>query len=239
MLETSALRPQRLLLPDSQAGGVQLRDLKAEDVLALRPLPLRCACLLHRVARRAVAREEIAHAGRHLAGTGELVEELTLGGRLKEPLLLVLSVNLDQGFPQPLQQCHGHGRVVDECPVAARSCDFSPHDDVLVLEDDARLVEDRARARTPRHVEHRLDGGRIGMVTDQLGARPRATHEQQRVDEDGLARPGLAAEDIQSGGKRHHGTFDHRDVAHPQLGQHERNARSALAVRQVVSRRRH
>ena len=57
-----------------------------------------------------------------------------------------------------------------------------------------------ARQRAPAiDVEYRLDGGQILAGADQVGVGARAEHEQDGVDQDGLARAGLPREHVEAG----------------------------------------
>ncbi len=62
VLEPSTLDPQLLLLAHPQTRRVEFRHLQAKEVLALRPIALGRAGTLELGLRRAVLREQVAHA---------------------------------------------------------------------------------------------------------------------------------------------------------------------------------
>jgi len=111
VLQASALRAQLLLLARSQARGVELSDLEAQEILTLqrgsRPAPRAAraphalVCLAYSVAKR--SRNGSASANDR-AGQ--------LAGGLEQPLVLVLAVNLDERVAQSLEETDRYRGVV-------------------------------------------------------------------------------------------------------------------------------
>ena len=134
--------------------------------------------------------------------------------------MLVLAVKLDQVITEPLEQGHGDGGVVDERAVAAPARELAPHDELAVFEREPRLVQD-VRHRTARlDVEDRFHGGRLGVGPDHVGLGAGAPHQQDRVDEHGLASAGLAGEHVEAGAEGDGDGLDDGEVPDAQLAQH-------------------
>jgi hypothetical protein len=219
MLQAPPLRAQLIFLPDPQPCGVELRDLKPQQVLALRAVPLGTPRALDFVARRTELREEVSHALGELVDVREPVHELQLSEGLEQPLMLVLSMDVHQLLSEPLEQGNGHGRIVDERAVAAGARELPSDHHLSVLSREPGLAEHRRRAAILRSVEHRLHRGRLGIGPDDVGLGARTTQEQERVDEDRLAGAGLAGENVQAGRKDDGDVFDNREVPDPQLAE--------------------
>src|SRR5215467_16356870 len=104
VLEPPPLAPQLFLLARPRPRGVELRDLQAEQVLALSPITLRRARALELGARGAVLGEQVADAVAEVVGLPKAVQKVELPGRLEQPLVLVLAVDLDQVIAEALEQ---------------------------------------------------------------------------------------------------------------------------------------
>src|SRR5882724_8885006 len=103
VLEPPALGPQLLLLALPQARAIELRELKAEEILALRSIALRRPRALDLGLRGPMPGEDLPHALAQFLGVSEAVQEIQLARRLQEALVLVLSVDLDEVVTEPLQ----------------------------------------------------------------------------------------------------------------------------------------
>src|SRR5437016_10220334 len=104
--------------------------------------------------------------------------------RLQEPLVLVLAVDLQEVIADPLQQGERDRRIVDEGPVTARARELASDEELTGLERDAGLVERDQSGAPRRWLEHGLDRGRLRLRPDQVGVRPNAAKEENRVDHD-------------------------------------------------------
>ena len=174
-----ALRAQLVLLARPQPRGVQLRDLKAQQVLALRAVALGRARPLDLVQRGPVLREAAsATRSAQLLRLGEPIQEVELARGLEEPLVLVLTVHLDELIAQALEQRHRDRRVVDERPMPARARELAPDEDLAVADGSPASSSDRAAAAPARHLEARFDRRRVGVGADDVGLRARAAHEE-------------------------------------------------------------
>ena len=220
MLRAPELGPELGLLARPEPGRVELADLEAQQVLALRPVALGGARPLHLGARLAELREQAADLLAQVLGVGEPIEQLELARRLEQALVLVLAVDLDQVVAEPLEQPDRHRRVVGEGPVAPRAAELPAEDELAVVETEPRLVEQRRDRAAGLDVEDRLDGRRLGVGANDvaLGARP--PDQQDRVDQHGLAGARLAGEHVEPRGERHHDGLEDGEVADAQLPQH-------------------
>src|SRR5260370_247552 len=169
VLAAAPLPAQLLLLAGPEAGAIELGDLEAQLVLALRPVPLRRARALDRLAGRPVLRDEGGDALAEVLGVGEPIEQLELARGLEEPLVLVLAVDLDEVVAEPLEQRHGHRRVVDAGPIAAPARELAAHDELALLEGQPPLVQDVPHPAPGLGVEDRLHGGGLGVGADHVG----------------------------------------------------------------------
>src|SRR5262249_24061947 len=96
VLKAPVLGAQLLFLALSQPGAVELRELKAQEILALRAIALGGPQALDLRPRRAMPRDDVAHPLAQLLCVAEAVQEIELAGRLQQALVLVLAVDLDQ-----------------------------------------------------------------------------------------------------------------------------------------------
>src|SRR5215470_6855050 len=183
VLEPPPLAPQLLRLARPHLRGVELRYLKAQQVLALGPVALGRPRTLELSARAAVLGEQVADAVAEGLGLGEPIQQVELPGRLEQALVLVLAVDLDQVIAEALEQRDRDRRVVDEGAVAAGARELPAHDQLPVIETKPGLVEHRRHRTARRHLEHRFDGRGVGVGADDVGLGARTTDQEDRVEE--------------------------------------------------------
>src|SRR6185436_9823661 len=122
------------------------------------------------------------HRGAQRLESAVGVEQLALPALVEEAGLLMLAVDLDER-PDRLGESRGRDRlVVEPRRRPSTRADLAAGDQRL-----RDAVEERLHAR---HVGAMADEGRVG---------PRAEREPQRIDEQALARAGLAGDDVQAG----------------------------------------
>ena len=98
--------------------------------------------------------------------------------------------------------------------------DLAPDQQAAVfLERDAEFPQDGFRLRRNTG-EQRRSAGLVGARADQLAGGPLAEHGVNRVDDDRLARAGLAGQHGEARLKIDRGPLDHRDVVDVKLCQH-------------------
>ena len=83
------------------------------------------------------------------------------------------------------------------------------------------LVQHRPRRGHTVQREHGLHGGGLGIGPDDVGLGPGPAHEEDRVDQDGLARAGLTREHVQAGSERGGDGFHDGEILDPYLAQHQ------------------
>src|SRR5947209_5555096 len=203
-----------------QAGGVELGELEAQEVLALGPVALGGARPLRLGARLAELRHEARHALPELLRVGEAIQELELAGGLEQALVLVLAVHLHEVVAQALEERDGDGRVVDEGTMAARATELTPRHKHAVVGREPRLVERRGHGAARLDVEDRLDRRGVGVAPDhvRLGARPE--DQQDRVDEHRLSGAGFAGQDVEPRAELHGDALDDGEVSDAKLAEH-------------------
>src|SRR2546422_1035914 len=212
--------PRRCLLVPTQARGVELGELEAQEVLALGPVALGGARPLRLGARLAELRHEARHARPELLRVGEAIQELELAGGLEQALVLVLAVHLHEVVAQALEERDGDGRVVDEGTMAARATELTPGHKHAVVGREPRLVERRGHGAARLDVEDRLDRRGVGVAPDhvRLGARPE--DQQDRVDEHRLSGAGFAGQDVEPRAELHGDALDDGEVSDAKLAEH-------------------
>ncbi len=228
MLETPAFCAQLVLLIRLQPRGLQLAHLEAEQVLALGAVALGGAQVRQLLARHSILGVEGRHAVPQRFHPREAIENLELRPGLGEALVLVLAVHLDEMVAQPLQERHGHRRIVHEGAVAARTDQLPSDDDLPVLGPEPRLLQDLPGGAARVHGEHALDPCDLRVAPDGVGLGACTPQEEHGIDEDGLARPRLAGQDVQARGEWHGDVLDHGQVTNTKLAEHGVDARPAL-----------
>jgi hypothetical protein len=92
--------------------------------------------------------------------------------------------------------------------------------DFAVVRAEAGFAEHGRGAAARGEVEHRLHRRRLRVGTDDVGLGAGAAHEEDGVDEDGLAGARFAGEDVEAGREDDGDVLDDGEVADPQLAQH-------------------
>src|SRR6058998_2007345 len=168
VLTPPPLLPEFLLLARAQTRAVELGELEAQEILALGAVALGGAHPLRLGARGAERRHEARHALPELLRVGEAVQELELAGGLKQTLVLVLAMHLDEVVAEAFEEPDGDSRVVDEGAVAARATELPPRHQETVVEREPRLVERRDDGAARLDVEDRLKRRGVGVASDHV-----------------------------------------------------------------------
>src|SRR5262249_865130 len=166
----------------------------------------------------------------------EGVEEVEVPGRAEEGLGLVLAMDLDQGLGQALEDGQGGVGVVEEDASPSAAHQLPPHDELAVLEREAVLPEDAGHRTLLGDREDALDDGGVRARPDGFaGLDALAEQERQGFDQDRLARPRLAGEDVETGGEGDGQRVDNRQVADPQLFEHPNRPPCRLNARPILA----
>ena len=112
------------------------------------------------------------------------VEQVALPALVEQPLLLVLAVDLDERPGLEREPRRGDRLVVEARGGAA-----------------AAVTSRTAISGSGGAVEQRLDAGAVRAVANERRIGAGAERQPQRVDEQALARAGLAGEDVQPGAR--------------------------------------
>jgi hypothetical protein len=111
---------------------------------------------------------------------------------------------------------------IREGPASPFGLDDTAEHELPVAGDACRL-ELRRDPGARCDVEERLDLRLARAASDQLGARPAADDQPKRVDEHGLARPGLARDDVEAGAELQGLALDEHEVLDGELDEHGRS----------------
>jgi hypothetical protein len=195
--ELAAIRESRALI--DERGELAVLEIERSELAHLIPQQIEAGLAIRR------ARLELEHPVQQLQpdavgdrdllgerlGAGVRVEQLTLRGRPHQRLEFVLTVDVDQRLPRISQQLHSHGLPVEIRARAPVATDHAAHGELAVGLDRLFLEPAAQLARRLREIEGRGDLRAFGLVTNDLGARPTACEQLQRVDDDRLAGAGL------------------------------------------------
>ena len=237
VLQALPLRAELLLFARPQTCGVELRHLESQKVLTLGTIALSGTRALDVLERRAVLSEKGRHAVPELLCSRESIDELELARGFEEAMMLVLTVHFDEVVAKAFEQRHRDRRVVHERAVAAGARQLTSDEKLAVAHRDTRILEDRDHRRTGRDIEQGFNCCRGGVTTDDVGLRPRTTHEEDGVDQDGLAGSRLTREHVEPRGELDRRVLDDGEVPDTKLSQHLEEARSANDEAQDVSAR--
>ncbi len=182
-------------LAGSQAGSRDLRRL----VLAQLEPPGKLARVEFELGEgrpvRPPAIDGFGHGSSQRGVAAERVEQVALPALVEQPLLIVLAVDLDERPGHVRQSGRGHRLVVEPGGRSAADRDFP--------DGDQRLWD---------AVEERRDPGRLRPVPDERRVGPGTSGESEGVDQQALARAGLAGEDVQAGSELEPQPLDQGEV---------------------------
>ena len=139
-----------------------------------------------------------------------------VAGGVQQLLAVVLAVYVQQAAAQLPHLGHGDGPSVQAAGVAPVPLDLPLEQQLLPLVH--AVVGQPGQGRQTG--EHRRDQGGLGPGADELPAGPLAQHGADGVDDDGLARPRLAGEDVQPAVKADVRRLDDGDIFNVQQGKH-------------------
>ena len=194
-LRGAELRP--LALAHRERG--ELVPARLEDLaLGGRPAsvdPGRVASL----ARRTPLPPRVAGLLRQRRESAERVDELALRLRGRERLVRVLAGDLDQPLAERLQLRERRGRAVDPRAASALRIEHAAQEDLAVAFGEPLLGQPRAHRRRVVDVERGRELGALGAGADLARLEADAEQEAERVEQDRLARAGLAGERREAG----------------------------------------
>ena len=142
VLKTLPLRAKGLFFAWPQPGGIELRDLEAQQIFPLGAVTLGDARPLHIPQRGAMLCEQRGDDLPERFRFREPVEEVELPPGLEQPVVLMLPVHLDEMIAEALQEGDRDGRIVDERPMTARACELAADQELFLIGQDARAFKD-------------------------------------------------------------------------------------------------
>jgi hypothetical protein len=138
--------------------------------------------------------------------TREAIEQIDVGVRIEQRLVLVLPVQVHEPGPELAERTCGDQRAVDEGPAPALRGHLAPHEQLAAV----------------LGVEQRLHDRRLLPGSHQLGRGPPAEEEADCLDEDRLAGAGLARQHAQPGVEVDLHLFDDGEVLDGEVSEHAR-----------------
>ncbi len=138
--------------------------------------------------------------GQRLGDVGVVaIEQVELILLLQEGEVLVLPVDVDEIGANLAQDGQCDVAAVDERCAAARPRELPRDDELFVRVVDGLLRQELVQAeRLVLEREYRLNAQPVAARAHHVGRHARAEHGAERVDEDRLARAGLAGQDIEA-----------------------------------------
>jgi hypothetical protein len=140
--------------------------------------------------------------------------------RIKERLVIVLSMKVNQGSGQFEQAADGYGETIDETAASAIRDDLPADDEFALLGIDAHGVQKRQTPVMGLQLENSLDKTPFLAGPYHFRARPHSENQTQGADEDGFARAGFACNDVQPGTEFDFNFVDQRVVDDKQSAKH-------------------
>ena len=151
---------------------------------------------------------------------GEGVEDHAMIGRIEQPALLELALDLDQAVAELAQQPDTRRRIVDKGAAAAVGREQPAQDDRLAVAVEPGLAQDRMGGMVASDRELGRYRGLLGPGAHEPGLRAAAERQTQRVQQDRLAGAGLAGQHAQPRAKGEREPIDQHDIANGQAEQH-------------------
>ena len=220
VLQQAAAGGKTILLTLLGCERLELREMMAEQVLfvpARRRQAHRFLLAPPRLAPVVPSLRQRREVGRML---GEGVEDHAMIGRIEEPALLELTLDLDEAVAELAQQAHARRLVIDKGAAAAVGREQAAQHNRLA----GAVMPGFAQDRMGRMVLSDRKLGRNSRLlrpgAHQAGLGPPAERQAERVQQDRLARTGLAGQHAQSRAKGERQTIDQHDVADGQTEQH-------------------
>ena len=144
--------------------------------------------------------------------------------RIDQAAVIVLAVEFDQTSRQLAQQRDADRLIVDRGLRTAVRLDLALEDQRLARFDNQfGGIESGANSTGKlRELEHRRNARRLLPRAHQPAIRPVAQHQPQRIEQDRLARPGLAGEHTEAAGKFQLQRLDQDNIADGKPGEHLR-----------------
>ena len=153
------------------------------------------------LARSSQCRPRLTHLGPQRSRAGEFIQNGAVALGVKQPAVVMLSVQLDQRLGQGAQHLARAAAIVDP----SRFTPVGPVDtaqDQLCPAGQARLFQHRVGCVAFGQVEPCRDLALRRALTHQIGAPAPAQHEPEAIEQDRFTCPGFAGQNVQTRLKR-------------------------------------
>src|SRR5439155_19169464 len=197
-------RRQLLVLPRLRFDAVDLGELERQEFRARRLLLLARREPLPLLTKLLPLAERVRDRSAHRRQGGEFVEDVEVGGRIEQELVLVLSVQIDQRASGVAQRGAGDERAVHEGAAPSLRRHLAAHDHLASV----------------GGLENGLDGGRLFARPDEVGGRAPSHPQPDSPHQDRLAGSRLAGEHVETGRKLQLEPIDHGETADAQEAKH-------------------
>src|SRR5208337_4516231 len=162
---------------------------------------------------------QMRHSPRVRQEAAELVEEITVGGRIEQGAIVVLPMDLDEQPAELTQQAGGHWPIVEEgFGPAIGELDTSQHQRLALVE--AMLAKQASGWMARRQVERCGNACRLSALAHKAAIAARSQRKAEAIEYNRLARPGLARENRQPLGEAQVELVDQNNIADRKSGKH-------------------
>ena len=156
---------------------------------------------------------------------GKRVEDGQMGLGIHQAVGVELAMNLDQPVAQLAQQADPDRGIVDVGAASPFGADRPSEHEQIILARDVPLAQQRQRRVVGAEIEGRRDMQGRCAVADQPCVPARAQREPERIQQDRLARPGLAGQCRQARCEPQGQPVDQDDVTDRKVDQHDQGLR--------------
>jgi len=204
---------QRVAVRFGQGRVADFADLEAEHVRLARGVGV-VAGELAPPGEQALLFLVEGRVGRQLVRVAtEGVQDLELERRIEQRLVVVGAVQVDEQRPDAAQGLDRRGCVVDEVAPRPRGRNDPADDERAVLAGgQARVAQQRVERSRVGRPDHGLDHALWSPGSHERAVRAAAGEQVDRPDQHGLARTGLARDDVQALLERHRDVVDDGEI---------------------------
>jgi hypothetical protein len=192
-----------VLLSRSECRAIELGELERHELLPGIPFGNRASGSTQFLPARAPSLEEAGHLFGQATKSAEVVNDVQMRGRIEQGVVFVLSVKFDEASREVLQGAGGRQFPVDVRPAPPLGGDLATNEQFFA----ARL-------------EDGLDRRDLFAGTNEVAGRASAQQEPDGLDQDGLACPGLARQNIEAGLEFNLRRVDHGQAFDAQKAKH-------------------
>src|SRR5438067_971426 len=209
-----------LVLARVRRGLFQLVELELEPIRPLRPLRFVRIELGAQPLCPGERGEGLGEVRAQLAELRVRIEEIEVERRIEQADVLVLAGDVQQASRRGLQLGGSGESTIDPGTAAPLALHGAAHHQLASSRGQPQALEPCVAGGGVAGAEQRLDFCLLRPCADRVGLRASSQHQVQRIDQDALARTGLAGEDVEPGLEVHLELVDDGKRPHPQQLQH-------------------